>query len=692
MPIRFKCACGKLYQVKDEAAGRLVKCKACGKTVRVPAKKPGAPAPTPAAAPPAASEPAPPAPAQDTPKGGKRLKLIAGVVVVLIVLGAAAFFVLGRKGKPGAPKPAPAAKKPAQPKEQFPGETLVPANALVFVSLPNPGASEERFKQTALHQITQDPALKGLTGPLIAKFNEGLAKVEAEVLQKTGLTIQDISTTFSKGVSLAALPASGEAKGKEAQPLLVLKPETMDAFNAAMAKVAQKLSAEQGEYEAEGLKVKTLSHKEKETSYVQLGELVVASNSREVVQAAIRQHKAGRKGSLAAEANYAQVVKRLGDAASDLFVYVNGSQLVAKLTEKKPMPAGAADASGANSIKALAFAVSIRDKGIRDVFYLHAPGPKQGVINILSPDPLAASILKQVPQDAGSFIAGRMNMPFLYEEIKKMTTLGDPEKTAKWDQGVAMGGGMMGMDIEKDLLPSFGNEFCFYTRVGAPGAALPVPEVALLLSVKDKAKLQALLARIEMLAAAKMGGAKPGAAPAGWKQLQHAGETIKYTNLPIPLPLPISLNPSYALTDKFLIISISTQAAKAALDNLKQPKADITASEDFKHVTAALSSGYGFVGYSDIKKSIAQAMATLPMTAPMLAQKGIVLDPATLPQPDAVAKHLFGGALVLRGEENGLSIEGFSPVGATSALPLAALGAYLKLAHAKAAAKAAATP
>ena len=689
MPIRFKCVCGKLYQVKDEAAGRLVKCKACGKTVRVPAKKPAAAAPTPAAAPPAASEPAPSAATQEKPTGGKRLKLIAVAVAVLIVLGVAAFFVLGRKGAPTSP---PTAKKPARPKENFPGETLVPANALVFVSLPSPGASKERFKQTALYQITQDPELKGLTEPLMAKFNEKLAEMEAEVLQKTGLTIQDISSSFSKGVSLAALPTSGEAEDKDAQPLLVLKPDSMEAFDALIAKVAEKLGAKQGEYEAEGLKVKTLSHKEEETSYVQLDEFVVVSNSKEVVQAAIRQHKAGRQGSLAADPNYAQVVKRLGDAASDLFVYINGSQLVKKISEKKPLPQGAADASGANSIKALAFAASIRDKGIRDVFYLHAPGPKQGMVNILSPDPLAASILKQVPQDAGSFVAGRMNLPFLYQEVKKMATLGDPEKTAKWDQGVAMAGGMMGMDIEKDLLASFGNEFCFYARVGAPGAALPVPEVAFVLSIKDKTKLQTLLSRIEMLAAAKMGGAKPGAAPAGWKQLQHAGETIKYTSLPIPLPLPIPLNPSYALTDKFLIISISTQTVKAALDNLKQPGADITASEDFKHVTAALSSGYGFVGYSDIKKAIAQAMASLPMTASMLAQKGIVLDPATLPQPDAVAKHLFGGALVLRGEENGLSIEGFSPVGVTSAIPLAALGAGLKEAQERAAAKTAPTP
>jgi len=56
----------------------------------------------------------------------------------------------------------------------------------------------------------------------------------------------------------------------------------------------------------------------------------------------------------------------------------------------------------------------------------------------------------------------------------------------------------------------------------------------------------------------------------------------------------------------------------------------------------------------------------------MLAAKGVPIDAAMLPPPQEVAKHLFGGAIVLKGEENGLAIEGFSPVGAASGLLLPA--------------------
>tara|TARA_R110002049_G_scaffold72490_3_gene187287 strand:- start:61578 stop:62372 length:795 start_codon:yes stop_codon:yes gene_type:complete len=37
MPIRIKCPCGKALAVKDEMAGKAVKCPGCGKVIRVPA-------------------------------------------------------------------------------------------------------------------------------------------------------------------------------------------------------------------------------------------------------------------------------------------------------------------------------------------------------------------------------------------------------------------------------------------------------------------------------------------------------------------------------------------------------------------------------------------------------------------------------------------------------------------------------
>ena len=674
MAIRFKCSCGKIYTVKDDFAGKVATCKACGKKVRIPSPKaaPAAAAPAPPAASPQASAAPPPAPAPKAGGGrGKMFALIGGAVVLLLVLGVAAFFIFGGKEEPK-PKPEPVAKKPPVPTDIFPGESLVPANALVFASLPSYEESEKRFKETAIYQMTQDPALKGLTDPLMTMLRQKLSEGEAKALQKTGLTIQDITTSFSKGFSLAFMAPADPAKPDKPQTLVIVKPTSMDQLDAIISKMAEKSQAKQGEYEAEGLKVKSLSGKDGEVGYVALGEFVAASDSRAVLGAAIRQHKAGRGGSLGADAHYAQVAKRLAGEASDFFLYVNGAQVLKEISKKKPIPQDAANAAGLSSIKSVVLAASIRDKGIRDGIYINTEGPKTGVIGFLSPEPLSADVLKQIPQDADGFLAGRMNLPLLYQVIKKIATAGKPEKAAQWDQAVGMSAQMLGADLEKALLPAFGNEYCFYTRTMA-GAPIPIPEIAILLGVKDKAKLQPVLSMLEMMLAAKMAGGKPGAAPQPWKAMPHAGETIKYTNLPLPLPIPIPLNPSYALTDKFLIISISTQAVKNAIDNAKKPGEGIAASADFKHVTGGFGGGFGVVGYSNLKKGVTQAMGVMPMMAPMLAQKGIPIDPAKLPAPDALAKHLFGGAIVMKGDEGGLSIQGFSPVGVTSAFPLMSL-------------------
>ena len=39
MPIRVTCACGKQYNLKDEVAGRKVKCPTCGAAIDVPSRE-----------------------------------------------------------------------------------------------------------------------------------------------------------------------------------------------------------------------------------------------------------------------------------------------------------------------------------------------------------------------------------------------------------------------------------------------------------------------------------------------------------------------------------------------------------------------------------------------------------------------------------------------------------------------------
>jgi ribosomal protein L40E len=78
MPIRLQCSCGKQLSVRDEFAGKAVKCPACSKAIRVPASgggtkaaapqgaKPQAAKPRAAAARPAAPRPASPAASSDS--------------------------------------------------------------------------------------------------------------------------------------------------------------------------------------------------------------------------------------------------------------------------------------------------------------------------------------------------------------------------------------------------------------------------------------------------------------------------------------------------------------------------------------------------------------------------------------------------------------------------------------------------
>ncbi|MEM9828399.1 MAG: hypothetical protein AAF958_17550 [Planctomycetota bacterium] len=69
MPIRLKCPCGKALQVPDQAAGKVVQCPACSKSLRVPGgTASGAPTPqSPAPQSPALQSPGPQSPAPQSP-------------------------------------------------------------------------------------------------------------------------------------------------------------------------------------------------------------------------------------------------------------------------------------------------------------------------------------------------------------------------------------------------------------------------------------------------------------------------------------------------------------------------------------------------------------------------------------------------------------------------------------------------
>jgi hypothetical protein len=75
MPIRVKCSCGKELSVRDELAGKAVKCPACQAAVRIPSAGGGAPAkagsPAKSAAPAKAAQPAKTAAPGKTTAAGK---------------------------------------------------------------------------------------------------------------------------------------------------------------------------------------------------------------------------------------------------------------------------------------------------------------------------------------------------------------------------------------------------------------------------------------------------------------------------------------------------------------------------------------------------------------------------------------------------------------------------------------------
>ncbi len=92
MPLSTNCSCGKQLRVRDELAGKRVKCPACGQSVQIPVlANPSSGATVPATQIPT-SNPPPRQPVASAPHNGRRKwLLLAGLTVVVIGLGVGAW-------------------------------------------------------------------------------------------------------------------------------------------------------------------------------------------------------------------------------------------------------------------------------------------------------------------------------------------------------------------------------------------------------------------------------------------------------------------------------------------------------------------------------------------------------------------------------------------------------------------------
>lgn len=131
----------------------------------------------------------------------------------------------------------------------------------------------------------------------------------------------------------------------------------------------------------------------------------------------------------------------------------------------------------------------------------------------------------------------------------------------------------IGLSVERDILPAFGEEIGGYIQNIQIGGLFPIPKIVFFVEIENKSKVENLLKKLEEQ-------------PFVMLQDENYGDTlIKY----LALPLGQDIQPGYAFLGDYLLISTSRQLLKDSIDAFGNTSLSLQADPDFKAVDIGLT-------------------------------------------------------------------------------------------------------
>jgi len=279
--------------------------------------------------------------------------------------------------------------------------------------------------------------------------------------------------------------------------------------------------------------------------------LVVVSGQRSLIQGVVRRLKGEDRPCLADDETMSRVITDRGDDAL-VFFFVNAkrvmpivSGLMGMGAAKSPELAMANAVLDLNSMESIAGHLGISDEGIGlDVSLRLAEGHRNLVYNFFRMPGITKDTFKYIPEGAAAFLAASLNEPtYSMGETWKGNDEEPPVVTA--------------MDFGREI---FGNIVSFTVFVlppeGTPaGGKWPIPDAALVITVNDPSKSEALWT--QMLGLASMATGK---APMEGTSLDVGGTRVRSYSMPEGVTIYL------AMIDHEMIMATSQGAVARSIE------------------------------------------------------------------------------------------------------------------------------
>lgn len=281
----------------------------------------------------------------------------------------------------------------------------------------------------------------------------------------------------------------------------------------------------------------------------------------------LEEHAVEPADSLARAPRFKEVLAQ-ADPGGMLVVYADGRgllSLIDRTVEREANPreaeqwARVRSALGLEGLNALVWTGGFDGQDWRTDLFIDAPAPRTGVLTLLDSQPITDAELVNVPAEATWLCAFRFDLGALLDNVRKVIVEIDPGVAQQFEEVLARGSQMTGIDLEADLIRSLGSAWLAYTDPGATGGGML--GVCLVNPLKDAERAELALTGLQVLANAMMSqaGASGGGSPVRVKFHTSTRDGMTLRTLGIPF-----VAPTWSVHEGNLYVGLFPQTVLAA--------------------------------------------------------------------------------------------------------------------------------
>ncbi len=571
---------------------------------------------------------------------------------------------------------------------------ILPEGTLALFVAEDISLTKERYGETALLKLWSEPEVQSFFEPIIPKLEAIIAKGE----EMGEFTFADISAAFGGQVALALVGFDATQMPPLPEIALIADITNRAAAGRLLERVGRAIDeSSNAVYTTWAAGPLTFGRIAEDGERMEAGYVLTESSlyiglgpDGNVLKSLIAAAKNGEAAPLSSDPDFLKAVDRGGDRR-DLFGYVQARRIRELVFRLAPMLGAqegelalakrALDVLGLSSVRSVSFVEVVDPPGFRSQMLIHAPTPRQGIFDLMSPEPVRESMLKLASSKASSLLAFRLRMDRLLPLVREVAGIVEPGAVQGVDAVLAQLKQGLGIDVENGVLGGLGLEGIVImdpvaTAGVGPGQGLA--GLALVMRAKDPESFQPVYEILTSLAQAQ-------AQANGLVVSQNPtpdGALIK--SIAVPQLNMLGVTPSLTMTKGHLIIGLSVDAVSRICRTLSGVAPEpLVEADDYRRSLARAGEEPGWLvsfGRPAKKEDIDQIRQFAPIASPFIASAAgrpevppeladllRSINLTNLPTGSTIAKHGLAQIAIGWQDEDGVGITSYGPVGFSAA-------------------------